>query len=601
MRFSLSQSMVDIQQSLIRFPFVLLCAVLASFAAIQLEKSHNQEAILLPLLLAGVLGIPVMIFLTLVTENSEFSKGSKLATRFSGLVLLANYGFFLPMPLHDSLIIQFFILFLGAHFIISVAPFLGGGDGNSIWHFNKTLLLRFLSSAIFTVVLFAGLSLALLALDKLLGLKLPSDIYYHLMVLLGFVFNTWFTLGGIPKNPREKIAVLEYPRALQVFAQYILSTLVLVYLSIFMIYLVKIVVSGIWPSGWIGWLVSGVASVGLLSLVLLWPLTRGPGHKWVDRYFLLFQIFMIPSATMLILAVSKRVNQYGLTELRYVLLVLACWLVVAVVMSIYTRRLSLKAIPLSLGILALLISFGPWGATDLSMRSQKGRLEKTLFEAGFLVDGKLFAAFSPDVDVDQNEIRNSFRYQIQQFGLAGLRDWFSPELTESIENSGTFQYRGSRVNLIMADLGFHDGIEKPLRPVLNHVLQGEGHQHAIDLDGFQYSLLFELTRGQSSRFDWGGENSSIDLDDPGGHLEIRRQDEMLINIPLVDLLKDLVEATDDGRGFDLASLAEMTFDFSNEKARIRLILHRALFRDDQEQPLVVNIQGVLLLAEVTGN
>lgn len=82
-------------------------------------------------------------------------------------------------------------------------------------------------------------------------------------------------------------------------------------------------VTGSWPSGWISYLVSGLAVVGIFSLLMVHPDRMDAKHGWIDRYARAFWIAIVPSAAMVLMALWQRVDQYGVTERRYLLGVLA--------------------------------------------------------------------------------------------------------------------------------------------------------------------------------------------------------------------------------------------------------------------------------------
>lgn len=121
------------------------------------------------------------------------------------------------------------------------------------WQFNRILFLGYLLAALYAVVLWVGLAIALLAIDKLLGVDVPSRTYPHLLVLLAFVFHPWFFLSRVPEDHRALDQETSYPLGLKVFTQFVLIPLVAVYLVILTVYLGRVLVTRTWPSGWIGW------------------------------------------------------------------------------------------------------------------------------------------------------------------------------------------------------------------------------------------------------------------------------------------------------------------------------------------------------------
>jgi len=270
-RFSLQRLGDATERSIRRFPLTLLAAVVAGVAAAALvDNEHSQR--LRDIAMSAQLGIPLFLVIALVTERRErwnLPSITGLILRLAGVGLLVGYGVSRPRYLDATDWLLFSQLNVGLHLLVTVLPFARRGETRGMWQFNLALLLRFLTAAFFSAVLYGGLSLALLALDKLLGVGIDDMVYAQLWCLIAFVFNTAYFLGGVPESLEDLDRIDTQPRLVRIFAQYILAPLVVVYLAILLAYLVKVLTTAVWPSGWIGYLVSSVAAVGLLSLLLL--------------------------------------------------------------------------------------------------------------------------------------------------------------------------------------------------------------------------------------------------------------------------------------------------------------------------------------------
>ena len=287
-----------------------------------------------------------------------------------------------------------------------------------------TLFLRFLLAGVFAAVLYFGLSIALLAVENLFGLDVDGDWYGRLWFTMAFVFHPWVFLGGVPEDLPALEARTTYPHGLKVFAQYVLAPIVTLYLVILTLYMGKILFTQEWPSGWIGWLVSSVAAAGILSLLLLHPVEEKEEDRWVQTYARGFYVALIPSIAMLLMAIWKRIEQYGVTERRYFLVALSLWLTGIAVFFILRRRGSIKVIPASLGLLTFLTIAGPWGAYAVSERSQVARLEEILTRNDMMSDGRVRAAENEVSFEDRREISAVIRYLTETHGVAGIEPWF---------------------------------------------------------------------------------------------------------------------------------------------------------------------------------
>ncbi|HEY8197961.1 MAG TPA: DUF4153 domain-containing protein, partial [Gemmatimonadales bacterium] len=242
------------------------------------------------------------------------------------------------------------------------------------WQYNRRLFLAILRAGLFSLVLFIGLAIALGALDQLFGVDVPEVLYPRLGIVILFVVNTWIFLADVPRGLAGLAGDTTYPRVLKVFAQYILTPLVFTYLVILLAYLVKIVVGGEWPSGWIGWLVTSVAAAGLLGFLLVHPLRDDAGEGWIRTYTRWLFIGLIPSAAMLLVAFWKRVLPYGLTEPRLLGILLGLWLLAIAINYTLRQETGIRRIPVTLAALLLITLYGPLSVTALSVRSQSRRL-----------------------------------------------------------------------------------------------------------------------------------------------------------------------------------------------------------------------------------
>lgn len=361
------------EEVLRRFPWTLGVGGFTAAAAI-VATTHHANAEWARLAMVGALGLPLTIALTLFAEERGWSAPRSAALNLCGLALLGLFYLVWPGPDRKHEAIRYFQLSAGLHLLVAMVPFLGQPETNAFWQYNRRLFLGFLRATVFSAVLYLGLAIALLALDKLFGVNVPGELYGRLYLVIAFVINTWIFLAEVPRGLRELVDDTSYPRVLQVFAQYILTPLVFIYLLLLLAYLIKIVAGGEWPSGWIGWLVTSVAVAGLLGFLLVHPLRDDPSESWIRTYTRWLFAGLIPAAIILLVAFWKRVLPYGLTEMRVLGVLLGLWLLVIAVSYSLRQEAGIKRIPVTLAALLLLTLYGPLSVTSLSVASQGRRL-----------------------------------------------------------------------------------------------------------------------------------------------------------------------------------------------------------------------------------
>lgn len=360
-----------------RFPWTLLLALVAAVAAIQGVDSP-KEAAWVRVMCVAALGLPLTIGLTLLAEARRWSALARGGILLASLIGLAAYYAWWRGPQMTADALHYFQLSAAMHLSVAFLPFVGRPESGAFWQYNRRMFLGFLRAVVLSGVLFVGTAIALGALDRLFGVDMPPLTYARIWLVMAFVVNTWIFLAAVPTDLDELARDTEYPRALKVFAQYVLTPLAFTYLVILLAYLVKIVAGAEWPSGWIGWLVASVSMTGLLGFLLVHPLRSDAAEGWIQAYARGLFIGLIPAALMLLAAFWKRVVPYGLTEPRVLGILLGLWLLGIALWYTVRRDTGIRPIPLSLAVLLVVTLYGPLSPTRISIASQGRRLAAML-------------------------------------------------------------------------------------------------------------------------------------------------------------------------------------------------------------------------------
>ncbi|MBI2271245.1 MAG: DUF4153 domain-containing protein [Bacteroidetes bacterium] len=417
----------------LRFPLAILASLVAVSSTIYLVHinpsygAETQMAYLWKIAICGSLGVFLFIAVTLYSESNDHTLTAKYGLQSLVTALIVVYYFYLSPTDKENIVelARYALFVIAAHLLVAFSAFIGKTQLNGFWQFNKSLFIQFLTAAIYTTVLWAGLSLALLAIDKLFKVEIGWRYYMYLWISLSGLFNTWFFLSGVPANIQHLEQVTAYPKGLKIFTQYVLLPLVTIYMVILYAYSVKIVIDMQLPRGWVSYLVVGCSVAGILSLLLIHPIRNDEGNTWIKGFSRGFYLALYPLIVLFILAIYKRVSQYGITENRYFLILLAGWLTVMSTYFLISKTKNIKIVPVSLCIIALLSSFGPWSAFSVGEHSQVTRLEKLLVKNGVLVDEKIKKANDTIPDQEALQITNIIHYLDKGHGYKLLQPWFS--------------------------------------------------------------------------------------------------------------------------------------------------------------------------------
>ncbi len=523
-----------------RFPLVLLAALAATASGILLVDATGDTKSLERLLYSSTLGLPLFVSLTLLAERRGWLAQRRWTARAVGLVVLAVVYLLYPGWSEEVAVLRYIQLSAAFHLFAAFAPFLGAGSLHGFWQYNRILFLRAVTTALFAGVLFAGLAGALAGVDNLLGFDVEGETYGKLWIVIAFLFTTWFFLSGVPEDLEVLEDETEYPAVIKVFSQYILVPIVTVYLAILTAYLGKIVVTRVWPSGWIGYLVSGVAVAGILSLLLVHPIQDRDENRWIGNYARWFYVAMLPAIAMLLMAIWQRVDQYGITEKRYFLVVLSLWLAGIALFYIIKRSRNIKIIPISLCLVSLVTLAGPWGAYAVSHRSQVTRLERILQANDMLAGGVARPATSTVSFADRKELSAIIRYLAEVHGTASLDPLFGGRLAEidTVTPGLGPSKRGQaelRAALMVAslDVEYEGSWITGLEDQFNLFAQQD--TSIIGIAGFDYAWRY--WGNESGPRVAGGSSYRFELDQGRSAVVMRRDGATLIELPLTPLIE----------------------------------------------------------------
>ncbi|NQZ01185.1 MAG: DUF4153 domain-containing protein [Bdellovibrionales bacterium] len=392
-----------------------------------------------------MLGLPLM-FAVESTIAVRKLNGIKQSWPYylGGVVFLGLHYMYVLGDNSQNFVMRYIQVSLVVHLLVSFLPFASLKKETSFWSFNALLIMRFIEAFIYAVVLFIGLALALLSVDKLLGIDVYEKLYLWIWFFSALFFHPILFLGKLPKDFSSALDELKYPTGLQYFVQYLLIPLVTLFTLILYLYMAKILVTLTWPKGYLGWLVSIISVLGVLNLLLLDPLQKS--IDWIKGYAKVFYIAMFPLLIMLFVAVFKRIEAYGVTEKRYALFSLGGLLVFIMLYFLLSKTKNIKVIPVTLSLTLLLTLFGPWSAYSVSRRSQMALVEALLIKNGLLENGKAKPSEKVEIDHEQaKRITNILDYLVKNHEPKHLEVWFSKEVLDSVwASSLVVDYTGYR-------------------------------------------------------------------------------------------------------------------------------------------------------------
>jgi hypothetical protein len=591
---SLEEAIRLARATVVRFPLSLASAFVATGVTLRMIEGPSNDS--LPRLLAtAVLGLPLFTASATSAEQrgaSSAARGLADITILLGLALLyrASLGW------TDYLAaLRFTQLLVAAHLLAALAPYLTTSRLDGFWQFNRFLLLRYLVAAFYATVLWAGLAVALAALNRLFGVHVPGEAYAKLWAVLAFGFHPWFFLTGVPRDYEALESLEDYPLGLKVFTQFVLMPLVAIYLLILTAYLGKVILTRTWPNGWIGYLVSSVSATGVLALLLVHPLRERADSRWVNVYGRWWFVAILPSLGMLLVAVGKRVGQYGITEPRYFLLVLTLWLTGLALYYGVTAARNIKLIPMTLCTVALLTAIGPWGAYGVAQRSQLARLSRILAVNAMGRPGAITSPKAPVSQADRTQLSAILRYLGSRHGPAAVASAIGVP-TDTVAAWSKANPGGADDVIAQRAMG---------RIGLGYIGRWEtgtegtpfwansGQESAMDVTGFEVAKAFYLPNGG-----WIGtatDSLQIVKGTDAGNLVVRHGGDVILTLEVAAAVRSALP-TDTVLARRTVQLRRpITIDGAGQGFRVRLAI-QAVYGQIKGNEIVIQTANGLLMA-----
>ncbi|MDB5540171.1 MAG: hypothetical protein JWQ89_1898, partial [Devosia sp.] len=397
LRAWLEKQAPDFLQTAQRFPFAILLAALTT--AVVIGAINGVGWLEGEVWARAALGLATgAVFAVAGVYFAE----SRPETRLAGLVL----KYVLPIAVVAAFQITDITWFVPfaipavAILWLSVSPFTRIERGapreevqNRFWWVNFEAFTTAIIAAVAFLIIALGIAAIERSLSILFGLGTGDLFYKWVLPFTGLFLNPVYWLSTLPRLSAYRAEELErpdfLPRAFGFLGQFVLVPLLIIYALILLAYTAQIVVTQRLPEGMIGWMVLGFVVVGAATWLVLHPpfIRTRPLVRFFLRFW--FWLTLIPLGLFFV-AVWIRIDAYGLTDQRLLLLAGGLWAAILAVVHLIGRG-DIRLIPALAGVIMLLLSVGPWNYANLPIAQQSMRLEALLSQPG-----KAGASFPPD-------------------------------------------------------------------------------------------------------------------------------------------------------------------------------------------------------------
>lgn len=358
-----------------------------------------------------------------ITRLMAQSQGLSRAKEYS-ITILCAVGVVALIWLSSLWWMHFYYLVPALLLVLMFAPYIKAGDDLSVWFFNGSMWFGVVVSYVALLLFAGGLCTALWAVHVLFDVNIAEEVYNDIWAFACLILGPLYALSWVPERFTFNKEDCNAPSGLKFIVNWISAPMVFLYLGVLYAYFIKILVTGEVPNGHLAYMISGFIGAGIITYLLAHPLRDESSPQLRLFYRILFPAMIVPVAFHFY-AIWERVSAYGVTESRYMLAISAIWFAYLAVAGTL-KRLPLRAVPMSLAILMLVATVGPWSAVSVSGQSQKARLETLLVENNILINDKVVIPKSEPSFEARKNISSILAYMCQTKRDELIEIWFTP-------------------------------------------------------------------------------------------------------------------------------------------------------------------------------
>ncbi len=443
-----------------RFPESILCAGLASiFLIIVNHRGEQYLDTLSTIAMMLMLGIPLYWARNAWLERWDVVRWIRICSWLIIPIFLSVYGYLLMDGPETMKWMRYFFVTLTSY--LGVLLITHKKSELAIQDIARTLIFQFFKSGLVAVIIGVSFNAMWITADQLFELNTKDNIMQDFWLLLAGWFGPLYYARSIPRlnEWRQVTPVSSYIRAILLN---LLMSVSILYALILYVYFFKIIMSTVWPQGWVGNLVFWY---GIICVVYFFFLqTYRDEVSRVKTYLRWFPLALLPLLVMMFTAIGIRVREYGMSENRYAVIVVGAWVVVVAMYISLNRRLNVALIPATLAILVLIMGFGPLSSFAVSIRSQNDRIENILnnnhlIQNGIIIKPQLGMLSPEDTNTvlsvldyfDRSHTNTDLRHLPSGKTIRDIRVWFEGSTSSTTIETDFFNHELEQMPILPID------------------------------------------------------------------------------------------------------------------------------------------------------
>ncbi|MBS3738810.1 DUF4153 domain-containing protein [Mesohalobacter halotolerans] len=580
--FNLSQKATS---SFKRFPVTLIWAIFGSFYLISVygiddfDLIQQNEGFILVL----ILGVSWLIGSQFLSEALKHNPLNRFAFKLSIIIALALFSYYIyniEIDISEKVYDRWALLLLAGHIFVGFAPFVNTWHKNKFWNYLKSIIVALFRSGLYAVVLYIGLALAISALELLFDAEFNSNIYLQTFIFCLGIVNTFVYLSDFPRIDKLDHKV-DFSKASEVLILYILIPLSLLYMLIVYVYVLKILIDWELPRGWVTYLITALSLLAFLIHIAIEPIRKTHKSKLIQKFFPYYFWSILPLIPLLFIALYRRIAEYNFTELRYLGLVLAIWILGMLIYMIISNKKDLSIYAKSVFLLILLSTFGPLSAFKISINAQYSELEELMQK----LDNKPEKSFTAG---EFKRFKSIIQYISNRNALNKTKAYFGFDPKLAFSETTTYDLPKKIADSLNIQIIPSNNNSKTVWTYRSSLLKSK---YAEEINAYTHFTELILSNSRNN-------NTPLHLHfDRNNIIAFRYYDEVLLKTDLTNHLKAMAGKYD---YLNDAPQQEFSFRFKNDKGDFLMIFDRLSYTLKNNEVKIINGQAKMFYMTYQG-
>lgn len=445
--------------------------------------------------------------------------------------------------------------------------------------FNESFMAAFKAffiTLLFTLIIAAGVSSILFAIDRLL-FPIGNKLMLHVSNVIFSLFATLYYLSFTPlyeDNKNYKTEKLEeatsVPKMLEILISYVIIPLTVVYTAILLAYIVLNIRSNFWTDNLLEPMLVSYAVI----VIIVYLLSSTIKNQFAGLFRTIFPKLLVPIVLFQTIASVLKIGEMGITQGRYYVILFGLFATIA---GLLFSFLPVNKNGIAIAILIVFCTLSiipPIDAFTVSRINQTNLLEEILVKNKMLEKDKIIPTSSISKG-DKIKITGTANY-LAEMNYARKIDWLPDDLSSNNKFEKTFGFEKEYENQDIGDMGRY--INLSYEEDFN--LSLEGYQHLIRLH--LYPSDSDLSNEKEFHFEVDGLEYTLvqQFKDNGYTLELRdNQNKEKINVDMQPIFETML--TDENIKKEGLSVDEATIVEENDQVEMKIIVETLNEYDNQ--------------------